>query len=133
VELRVPPSVRWAIAEMVLGSNPAIHIYASGYAFAHVAYVLGTDQAEENWQSTWLIKPWGATMMLTEPDAGSDVGAGRTKSSTTTRWNLAHHWYQDDLLPQVMLIFVKTLCTLLWHVRKVAWSRNKRSVIILDS
>ena len=23
---------------------------------------------------------WGATMVLTEPDAGSDVGAGRTKA-----------------------------------------------------
>jgi len=39
--MKVPPSVRWAIAEMVLGSNPAVHIYASGYAFAQVAYVLG--------------------------------------------------------------------------------------------
>ena len=41
--MKIPPSIRWAIAEMVLGSNPAIHIYASGYAFAHVAYMLGTD------------------------------------------------------------------------------------------
>ena len=24
----IPPSVRWAIAEMVLGSNPSVHIYA---------------------------------------------------------------------------------------------------------
>ena len=24
---------------------------------------------------------WGATMVLTEPDAGSDVGAGRTKAT----------------------------------------------------
>jgi hypothetical protein len=32
---------------MVLGSNPAIHIYASGYAFAQVAYVLGTDEQKK--------------------------------------------------------------------------------------
>ena len=32
---RIPLSVRWAIAEMILGSNPAIHIYASGTSFAH--------------------------------------------------------------------------------------------------
>jgi len=25
-------------------------------------------------------RAWGATMMLTEPDAGSDVGAGRSKA-----------------------------------------------------
>ncbi len=40
----IPPSVRWAIAEMVLGSNPAIHIYASGFAVAQVAYVLGDEK-----------------------------------------------------------------------------------------
>ena len=45
--MKIPPSVRWAIAEMVLGSNPAIHIYASGYAFAQVAHVLGTDEQKK--------------------------------------------------------------------------------------
>ena len=46
--MKVPASVRWAIAEMVLGSNPAIHIYASGYAFAQVAYVSWNRCAEED-------------------------------------------------------------------------------------
>ncbi len=77
--MKVPPSVRWAIAEMVLGSNPAIHIYASGYAFAHVAYVLGTD-VQKKFAKHMIDRHWGATMQLTEPDAGSDVGAGRTKA-----------------------------------------------------
>ena len=77
--MRVPPSVRWAIAEMVLGSNPAIHIYASGYAFAHVAYVLGNDE-QKKMAKHMVDRHWGATMQLTEPDAGSDVGAGRTKA-----------------------------------------------------
>ena len=30
--------------------------------------------------STWSRSDWGATMVLTEPDAGSDVGAGRTRA-----------------------------------------------------
>jgi alkylation response protein AidB-like acyl-CoA dehydrogenase len=77
--MKVPPSVRWAMAEMVLGSNPAIHIYASGYAFAHVAYVLGTEPQKKMAQFM-VEKHWGATMQLTEPDAGSDVGAGRSKA-----------------------------------------------------
>ena len=77
--MKVPPSVRWAMAEMVLGSNPAIHIYASGYAFAQVAYVLGTEQQKKMAQFM-VEKHWGATMQLTEPDAGSDVGAGRSKA-----------------------------------------------------
>ena len=77
--MKVPPSVRWAMAEMVLGSNPAIHIYASGYAFAQVAHVLGTDE-QKKIAKHMVEKHWGATMQLTEPDAGSDVGAGRTKA-----------------------------------------------------
>jgi hypothetical protein len=77
--MKVPPSVRWAMAEMVLGSNPAIHIYASGYAFAHVAHVLGTPH-QKKIAKHMVEKHWGATMQLTEPDAGSDVGAGRTKA-----------------------------------------------------
>lgn len=76
---KIPPSLRWAIAEMVLGSNPAIHIYASGYAFAQVAYVLGTDD-QKKMAGHMVNRHWGATMQLTEPDAGSDVGAGRTKA-----------------------------------------------------
>jgi len=75
----VPPSIRWAIAEMVLGSNPSIHIYASGTAFAHVAYVYGTEE-QKKIAKLMVDKQWGATMMLTEPDAGSDVGAGRSKA-----------------------------------------------------
>ena len=77
--MKIPPSVRWAIAEMVLGSNPAIHIYASGYAFAQVAYVLGTADQKQI-AKLMVDKHWGATMQLTEPDAGSDVGAGRSKA-----------------------------------------------------
>jgi alkylation response protein AidB-like acyl-CoA dehydrogenase len=76
---KVPPSLRWAIAEMVLGSNPAIHIYASGYAFAQVAHVLGTPE-QKIFAKHMVDRHWGATMQLTEPDAGSDVGAGRTKA-----------------------------------------------------
>ncbi|CAB4791564.1 CaiA Acyl-CoA dehydrogenases [Candidatus Nanopelagicaceae bacterium] len=77
--MKVPASVRWAIAEMVLGSNPAIHIYASGYAFAQVAHVLGTD-VQKKMAKHMVDRHWGATMQLTEPDAGSDVGAGRSKA-----------------------------------------------------
>jgi alkylation response protein AidB-like acyl-CoA dehydrogenase len=75
----VPPSLRWAVAEMILGSNPAVHMYASGMAFAHVIQRLGT--AEQHQVAARMVEGrWGATMVLTEPDAGSDVGAGRTKA-----------------------------------------------------
>ena len=75
----IPQSLRWAIAEMVLGSKPAIHIYASGTAFAHVAYMFGTPE-QKRMAQIMVDNDWGATMQLTEPDAGSDVGAGRSKA-----------------------------------------------------
>src|SRR4051812_23005666 len=75
----VPPSLRWAVAELILGSNPAVHMYASGMAFAHVVQRLGTE--EQHKVARQMVEgQWGATMVLTEPDAGSDVGAGRTKA-----------------------------------------------------
>ncbi|MDH4159246.1 MAG: acyl-CoA dehydrogenase [Actinomycetota bacterium] len=74
-----PPSMRWSIAEMVLGANPGVHLYTSGAAFSHVFWALGTDE-QKKWATTCAERGWGATMVLTEPDAGSDVGAGRTKA-----------------------------------------------------
>ena len=76
----VPPSIRWAVAEMVLGANPAVHMYSTGPAFARLIHDLGTDE-QKQWAQIWAQKRWGATMVLTEPDAGSDVGAGRTSAS----------------------------------------------------
>ena len=75
----IPASLRWAIAEMVLGSNPSIHIYASGTAFAHVAYAIGNED-QKKMAKLMVDNDCGATMQLTEPDAGSDVGAGRSKA-----------------------------------------------------
>jgi alkylation response protein AidB-like acyl-CoA dehydrogenase len=74
-----PPSIRWAIAEMVLGANPGVHFYSTGPAFAHLFWTLGTDE-QKRWAKVCAEHRWGATMVLTEPDAGSDVGAGRTKA-----------------------------------------------------
>ncbi|MCW2614939.1 MAG: acyl-CoA dehydrogenase domain protein, partial [Frankiales bacterium] len=72
----VPPSVRWAIAEMILGSNPAVYMFASGAGFAAILDRIGNDQ-QKALAKQMIERHWGATMVLTEPDAGSDVGAGR--------------------------------------------------------
>jgi alkylation response protein AidB-like acyl-CoA dehydrogenase len=74
-----PRSLKWAAAELVLGANPAVAIYASGPNFAHVLERLGTPEQLEL-AKLMIDKQWTATMVLTEPDAGSDVGAGRTKA-----------------------------------------------------
>jgi alkylation response protein AidB-like acyl-CoA dehydrogenase len=75
----IPPSLRWAVAELVLGSNPAVHMYSAGFAFSKILYGLGNDD-QKKMAHHIVDNQWGATMVLTEPDAGSDVGAGRTKA-----------------------------------------------------
>ncbi|WP_328524581.1 acyl-CoA dehydrogenase [Kribbella sp. NBC_00359] len=75
-----PPSLRWAAAELVLGANPAVHMYAAGPNFAHVLWRNGTER-DQKIAHHIIERGWGATMVLTEPDAGSDVGAGRTKAT----------------------------------------------------
>jgi alkylation response protein AidB-like acyl-CoA dehydrogenase len=74
-----PRSLNWAMAEMVLGSNPSIWMYASGHTMGRVLWDLGTP-AQKRFAEQAIEAEWGATMVLTEPDAGSDVGAGRTRA-----------------------------------------------------
>ncbi|GHH36075.1 acyl-CoA dehydrogenase [Lentzea cavernae] len=74
-----PPSVTWAASELLLGANPAVYMYLAGPSFATVVYNNGTDR-DKHWANLMIERGWGATMVLTEPDAGSDVGAGRTKA-----------------------------------------------------
>ncbi|MFE4849211.1 acyl-CoA dehydrogenase [Streptomyces sp. NPDC056689] len=74
-----PRSLIWAYAELLLGSNPAIWMYSSGPAFAGILFEEG-NEAQKKVAEIAVEKQWGSTMVLTEPDAGSDVGAGRTKA-----------------------------------------------------
>ena len=75
----IPPTVQWAAAELILGANAPIFMYLAGPSFAQVIYRNGTEQ-QKKWAQVMIDRGWGATMVLTEPDAGSDVGAGRTKA-----------------------------------------------------
>ena len=84
-----PPSMKWAMNEMVLGANPAIAMFAASYSFAKLLYILGNDDQKK--LARWIVeKNWHCTMVLTEPDAGSDVGAGRAKAAQNDdgTWNV---------------------------------------------
>jgi alkylation response protein AidB-like acyl-CoA dehydrogenase len=74
-----PSMVAWSINELALGAQPAAFIYLAGPIFANILYGIGTDE-QKHWAELAVERKWGATMVLTEPDAGSDVGAGRTKA-----------------------------------------------------
>lgn len=75
----VPRALQWAVIEHVLGANPAAYMYAMGAGMCEIFYNNGTDE-QKKWAVLAAERGWGATMVLTEPDAGSDVGAGRTKA-----------------------------------------------------
>jgi hypothetical protein len=75
-----PPSVQWAAFELLAGSNPAVCFYLLGNFMAKVIDQLGTPSQKARYLPRMLDKHWGGTMVLTEPAAGSDVGAGTTKA-----------------------------------------------------
>ncbi|APE17224.1 acyl-CoA dehydrogenase [Mycolicibacterium pallens] len=74
-----PAMVTWAIDELVLGANPAVFMYMAGPIMANILFHIGNEQ-QKHWATLAAERNWCATMVLTEPDAGSDVGAGRTKA-----------------------------------------------------
>jgi len=74
-----PRSLCWAVAELILGANPAVWMYASGALFAHALWQLGTPD-QRRFARQAVERRWTATMVLTEADAGSDVGAARTRA-----------------------------------------------------
>jgi alkylation response protein AidB-like acyl-CoA dehydrogenase len=75
----VPRSIAWSVAELVLGANPAVWMYCGVGTFSHALWQMGTA-AQKKIAEQAVDGRWSYTMVLTEPDAGSDVGAGRTKA-----------------------------------------------------
>ena len=74
-----PPSLRWAASELMLGANPPAFMYMAGPGFAAILDHLGNEE-QKHLARIMIDQQWGATMVLTEPEAGSDVGVGRTKA-----------------------------------------------------
>ncbi|RAY13625.1 acyl-CoA dehydrogenase [Actinomadura craniellae] len=74
-----PRSLTWAVSELILGANPAVYMFSSGPGFAQILWNIGNAD-QKRFAQLALEREWGATMVLTEPDAGSDVGAGRAKA-----------------------------------------------------
>ncbi|MCV7220315.1 acyl-CoA dehydrogenase [Mycolicibacterium elephantis] len=107
-----PSSLNWALAELVQGANPALWTYVGIPTAARVIYRHGTERDKRIAQIA-VDNHWGATMLLTEPDAGSDVGAGRTKATPNDdgTWNIygvkrfitaGEHDLADNILHMVL-------------------------------
>jgi len=75
-----PPSIGWAAFELISGANAPLTFYLFGNFTARTIDRHGTDAQKKRYIDSILSKHWSGSMVLTEPDAGSDVGAGRTKA-----------------------------------------------------
>jgi alkylation response protein AidB-like acyl-CoA dehydrogenase len=74
-----PQVLRWAIAEMSVGANPSVFLYASGWPQAAILARQGNEQ-QRRFAQYMIDRHWGATMVLTEPDSGSSVGSAVTRA-----------------------------------------------------
>jgi alkylation response protein AidB-like acyl-CoA dehydrogenase len=75
-----PSVLTWAAFELMVGANAPVAFYMFGPIIARIIDALGTEQQKKRYVQPMLERRWGGSMVLTEPDAGSDVGAGRTKA-----------------------------------------------------
>ena len=76
----IPRSAYWGAYELMVGSNPAATFYLFGNFVAMAIDGMGTEEQKKRYVQPILDRRWGGTMVLTEPGAGSDVGAGRSKA-----------------------------------------------------
>jgi alkylation response protein AidB-like acyl-CoA dehydrogenase len=77
-----PATLQLLIEELLSGANPAFNMYP-GLAFgaAELLAECGTPAQVRQYVEKMVAGVWGGTMCLTEPQAGSDVGAARTTAS----------------------------------------------------
>jgi alkylation response protein AidB-like acyl-CoA dehydrogenase len=80
-----PPTLRWAAFELVVGAHATLAFYLFGMVLARIIDNVGTSTQKERFVRNIIERHWGGSMVLTEPDAGSDVGAGKTKARLAGR------------------------------------------------
>jgi alkylation response protein AidB-like acyl-CoA dehydrogenase len=77
-----PKCVVLLIEELLSGANTAFTMYSGlTYGAAEVIESFGTHEQQQLYCARMFGGQWGGTMCLTEPHAGSDVGAARTTAT----------------------------------------------------
>ncbi len=75
----LPYTVTMAAAEYFNGANYAFMMYAGlTHGAGNLIYTFGTEKQKKLFLKKMYTGQWGGTMLLTEPNAGSDVGALET-------------------------------------------------------
>jgi alkylation response protein AidB-like acyl-CoA dehydrogenase len=72
----LPSNIALAVGEYLYGSNWALTNYGGmGHGTGKMIEIFGTQLQKEMFLEKLYTAEWGGTMLLTEPQAGSDVGA----------------------------------------------------------
>ena len=76
-----PQALVVLVEELLSGANPAFNMYP-GLAFGAAETIIecGTPEQGKRYAEKMLDGTWGGTMCLTEPHAGSDVGAAKSSA-----------------------------------------------------
>lgn len=78
----MPISVSFAAQEYFNAGNTALGMYCSSITgTAHLLMTYGNEFIKKTFLEKMIAGEWGGTMCLTEPGAGSDVGALKTKAT----------------------------------------------------
>lgn len=78
-----PAPLVWAIGEMLVAANGSASFFNMGPLMASVLYTIGNEQ-QKHWAKEGFERGWAGTMVLTEPDAGSDVAQAEQRQSRRT-------------------------------------------------
>jgi len=71
-----PPFITAAAAEYFMAANYGLYVYTTmGNGTADMIHKFGTPEQKAMYVENLTSAKWGGTMLLTEPEAGSDVGA----------------------------------------------------------
>jgi len=76
-----PPTIRWSGTELLAGGHATASLWPIGALMASIIDQIGTEGQKRVFARALVEDRWGGTMVLTEPDAGSDVGAGVTRAT----------------------------------------------------
>ena len=77
----LPHVISQAAGQYLLGANYAFTLYGwSGYGAGEMIEVFGTEEQKKMFLKKMYAGTWGGTMVLTEPEAGSDVGNLQTSA-----------------------------------------------------
>jgi alkylation response protein AidB-like acyl-CoA dehydrogenase len=76
-----PYTMHAIVEEFLCGSNTAFSMYPGlSYGAAEVIHAFGTKEQQKKYLANIYQGKWGGTMCLTEPQAGSDVGAATSSA-----------------------------------------------------